>query len=167
MANFDRYSNLFFRDAGGVYHPAQLDTIVSTAKRCLDALFVREALFDSPQVVRDYLVMKLARLEHEVFGILYLDAQHRLLEYQEMFRGSVSQTSVYPREVVREALRLNAVAAIAVHNHPSSGLPEPSRADEALTSTLKTALALVDVRLLDHIVVGGGSTVSFAERGLL
>ena len=120
----------------------------------------------SPQSVKDYLTIKLAELEHEVFFTLWLDGQHRVIQFGSMFRGTLSQTSVYPREVVKEALRLNAGAVIFAHNHPS-GMPEPSRADEMLTKTLQEALALVDVKVLDHIIVGGTDTVSFAERGLI
>ncbi len=120
----------------------------------------------SPQIVKDFLTLNLAELEHEVFVALFLDGQHRVIKYTEMFRGTLSQTSVYPREVVKEALRLNAGAVIFAHNHPS-GMPEPSRADEMLTKTLKDALALVEVKVLDHIIVGGTTTVSFAERGLI
>ena len=120
----------------------------------------------NPQVVKDYLTIKLAELEHEVFAALFLDGQHRVIQYTEMFRGTLSQTSVYPREVVKEALRINAGAVIFAHNHPS-GMPEPSRADEMLTKTLQEALALVDVKVLDHIIVGGTTTVSFAEKGLI
>jgi DNA repair protein RadC len=101
-----------------------------------------------------------------VFAVLFLDGQHRLIQLEEMFRGTLTQTSVYPREVVRRALALNAGAVILAHNHPS-GLAEPSRADELLTQALKNALQLVDVRVLDHLVIGRGSVVSFAERGLL
>lgn len=120
----------------------------------------------SPQSVKDYLTIKLAELEHEVFFTLWLDGQHRVIQFGSMFRGTLSQTSVYPREVVKEALRLNAGAVIFAHNHPS-GMPEPSRADEMLTKTLQEALALVDVKVLDHIIVGGTTAVSFAERGLV
>ena len=123
-------------------------------------------MLSSPQVVRDFLQVKLGGLQHEVFAVLMLDAQHRVIEYVELFRGSVSQTSVYPREVVKESLARNAAALILVHNHPS-GVAEPSRADEFLTQTLKSALSLVDVRVLDHMVVAGTDLVSFAERGLL
>ena len=105
-------------------------------------------------------------LEHEVFCVVFLDAQHRVIELQQMFRGTVTQTSVYPREVVKASLALNAAAVILAHNHPS-GAAEPSRADEYLTQTLKTALQLVDVRVLDHLVVTANVVVSFAERGLL
>jgi DNA repair protein RadC len=123
-------------------------------------------VFDSPARVRDYLKLQLAQREHEVFAVLFLDAQHRLIRFDEMFRGTLAQTSVYPREVVRRALDLNAAAVILAHNHPS-GLAEPSRADEFLTQSLKSALQLVDVRVLDHLVVARAQVVSFAERGLL
>lgn len=120
----------------------------------------------SPSASRDFLTLKLAELPHEVFVCLWLDGQNRLIEYSELFRGTLTQTSIYPREVVKEALRHNAGAVIFAHNHPS-GLPEPSRADEALTMTLKQAIGLIDVKVLDHIIIGGMSKVSFAERGLL
>jgi len=123
-------------------------------------------VFDSPGRVKDFLGLKLGGLGYEVFAVLFLDAQHRLLRLEEMFQGTLTQTSVYPREVVRRALQLNAGAVVLAHNHPS-GLAEPSRADEYLTQTLKSALQLVDVRVLDHIVVGQGQVVSMAERGLV
>ena len=124
------------------------------------------AVFDSPQMVKDYLQLHLGGLQHEVFTVLFLDNQHRLISLDTLFTGTVSQTSVYPREVVKRALARNAAAVILAHNHPS-GVAEPSRADEHLTQALKSALALVDVRVLDHLVVGCGLVVSFAERGLL
>ena len=120
----------------------------------------------SPEIVKDYLRLKLADRAHEVFAVVFLDAQHRVIDVQEMFRGTLTQTSVYPREVVIEALKHNAAAVILCHNHPS-GCADPSRADETLTQTLKQALALVDVRVLDHFIVTRGSVVSFAERGLI
>lgn len=123
-------------------------------------------VFASPDAVRDYLRIHFSGREYESFMVLFLDSQNRLIMAEEMFRGTLTQTSVYPREIVKAALRENAASVIFSHNHPS-GLPEPSRADEALTQTLKAALALVDVRVLDHIIVGGSSTLSFAERGLL
>jgi DNA repair protein RadC len=126
----------------------------------------REGCFNSPTVVREYLAAHFAGLEYEVFVVLFLDAQNRLIEAMDMFRGTLTQTSVYPREVVREALIRNAASVILAHNHPS-GLAEPSRADELLTKSLQTALGLIDVRVLDHFVVGGAEAVSFAERGLL
>ena len=118
------------------------------------------------QSVKDYLALQLAGAPQEVFAVLFLDGQHRLIALREMFHGTLTQTSVYPREVVKAALALNAGAVILAHNHPS-GVAEPSRADEYLTQTLKSALALVDVRVLDHLIVGQGQVVSLAERGLL
>lgn len=122
---------------------------------------------DSPQKVRDLLRLRFGDLPHEVFGVVLLDSQHRVLDVVELFRGTLAQTSVYPREVVKLCLEANAAAVILVHNHPSGSL-EPSSADLALTETLKKALALVDVRVLDHFIVAGtASPLSFAERGLI
>lgn len=123
-------------------------------------------IMGSPQVVRDWLRLHCAGLEHEVFIVLFLDAQHHLLSAVEMFRGTLTHTSVYPREIVKAALERNAAAVALAHNHPSPSA-EPSRADEYLTKTVKEALALVDVRVIDHFVVAGDQVVSFAERGLI
>ncbi|WP_418319678.1 RadC family protein [Piscinibacter sakaiensis] len=123
-------------------------------------------LMSSPQSIRDWLRLLFSGLDHEVFVVLYLDAQHRLIDAVQMFRGTLTQTSVYPREIVKGALLANAAAAAFAHNHPS-GDATPSRADEHLTQTLKAALSLVDVRVLDHFVVARTTIVSFAERGLL
>jgi DNA repair protein RadC len=143
------------------------DEIIQQALRILEArLRHGNVTLNSPAAVRDYLRLKLAEYEREVFVALFLDAQQRLIECEEMFLGTLAQTSVYPREVVKAALRLNAAAVIFAHNHPS-GVAEPSRADEMLTTALKQALALVDVRTIDHFVVSGTATVSFAERGIL
>ena len=125
----------------------------------------RDAL-TSPSAVRDYLRLTLGGREHEVFVVVFLDAQHRVLLSDEMFRGTLTQTSVYPREVVKAALRANAAAVIFAHNHPS-GVAEPSQADELLTRQLKEALSLVDVKVLDHFIIAGRAALSFAERGLL
>lgn len=122
--------------------------------------------FTTPEASRDYLRLKLAEQEREVFACLFLDNRHRLLEYEEIFYGAIDGASVHPREVVKAALRHNAAAVILAHNHPS-GVDEPSRADEAITRRLKDALALVDIRVLDHIIVAGTDTMSFADRGLL
>jgi DNA repair protein RadC len=119
-----------------------------------------------PDAVRDYLRPKLAERPHEVCVVVFVDSQNRVLAVEEMFRGTLSQTSVYPREVVIEALNRNAAAVILCHNHPS-GTSSPSRADEALTQTLKSALALVDVRVLDHLIVTRSKVLSFAEEGFL
>ncbi len=145
---------------------AELAAVVELARRSLaEEARARDALA-SPQAVRDYLRLLLAARPHEVFVGLFLDSQNRLLAADELFRGTLAQTSVYPREVVKAALARNAAAMIFAHNHPS-GVAEPSRADELLTQALKQALALVDIRTLDHFVVAGGRLVSFAERGLL
>lgn len=145
---------------------AELAAVLELARRSMAGQLQQRALFDTPGRVKDYLRLALAQRPHEVFAVLFLDAQHQLLTMEEMFRGTLTQTSVYPREVVKRALALNAAAVVLAHNHPS-GAAEPSRADEFLTQSLKSALALVDVRVLDHLVVGHADVVSFAERGLL
>jgi DNA repair protein RadC len=145
---------------------SELAAVFELARRALAAELTERPVFDAPDKVRQYLQLHLAGLPHELFAVLFLDHQHRLIEMKPMFRGTLAQTSVYPREVVKEALALNAGAVVLAHNHPS-GTAEPSRADEFLTRTLKSALALVDVRVLDHLVVGHGQVVSLAERGLL
>ncbi|OGA38699.1 MAG: hypothetical protein A3G24_27970 [Betaproteobacteria bacterium RIFCSPLOWO2_12_FULL_62_13] len=144
----------------------QLQAVLEMARRSLREQIARGAALGSPQAVRDYLRLKLQDRPHEVFVGVFLDAQNHVLAVEELFRGTLTQTSVYPREVVKRALHHNAAALIFAHNHPS-GVAEPSRADEALTQALKQALALVDVKVLDHFVVGGGAAMSFAERGLL
>ena len=131
----------------------------------IEVMRQRDAL-SSPASVRDYLRMTLAGRDYEVFMVLFLDAQNRIIASEEMFRGTLTQTSVYPREVVKRSLAHNAGAVILAHNHPS-GVGEPSRADELLTQSLKQALALVDVKVLDHFVIAGSGVMSFAERGLL
>ena len=159
-------SVLLVRDVAGDYRPADAGEVLQAAQRLLGRQLQGREVLSSPQVVRDFLRVKLGALEHEVFSVLMLDAQNRLIEYVELFRGTVTQASVYPREVVKESLARNAAALVLVHNHPS-GVDEPSRADEHLTQTLKAALALVDVRVLDHLIVAGNDVLSFAERGLL
>ena len=145
---------------------AQLVAILELARRSLgEELGTRSAL-TSPQSVRDFLRLTLGAREHEVFVALFLDAQHRVIVAEELFRGTLTQTSVYPREIVKAALKVNAAAVIFAHNHPS-GVAEPSQADELLTRQLKEALAMVDVKVLDHFLVAGRATLSFAERGLL
>jgi len=145
---------------------AEVAAVLELARRAVLEQLSQRPVFETPAQVKHYVQLQLGALAHEVFAVLFLDAQHRLLHYEEMFRGSLTQTSVYPREVVKRGLELNAAALIFAHNHPS-GRAEPSRADEHLTQTLKSALALVDVRVLDHLVVGRGAVISFAERGLL
>ena len=142
------------------------DYCIARALQALAARTAPGATLSQPSDVRDYLRMRLGPVEHEVFVVVFLTSQHRVIAVEEMFRGTLSQTSVYPREVVKAALAHNAGAVILAHNHPS-GVAEPSRADEHLTQSLKAALALVDVRVIDHFVLASGGAVSFAERGLL
>ncbi|OHC66684.1 MAG: hypothetical protein A2045_05190 [Rhodocyclales bacterium GWA2_65_20] len=145
----------------------QLAAVLELARRALVEEVRSRDLLSSPAAVRDWLRLQLAALPHEVFCALWLDSQNHLIAFEELFRGTLAQTSVYPREVVKRALACNAAAVVFAHNHPS-GAAEPSRADEALTLALKQALALVDVKVLDHFVVAGhASPLSFAERGLL
>jgi DNA repair protein RadC len=146
---------------------ARESAIIAEALSILEGRMRKNAvLLSSPADCKKFLQLKLAPLPHEVFSVLFLDTQNRLIAFEEMFRGTLNQTSVYPREVVLSALRHNASAVVLSHNHPS-GNPEPSRADEALTQTLKAALALVDVRVLDHIVVCADSCTSMAEKGMV
>ena len=145
---------------------AQMLAAMELARRSLREEIETRGALNSPREVRDYLRLALARADREIFIVLMLDAQHRVLATEELFQGTLTQTSVYPREVVKAALARNAAAVIFAHNHPS-GIAEPSHADELLTRSLKTALALVDVQVLDHFIVAGGRIMSFAERGLL
>jgi DNA repair protein RadC len=147
--------------------PAHEQAVIDAALAIL-ARRVREpgAVFDAPRAVREYVRLHLAKSERERFGVLFLDAQHALIAFEVLFEGTLSQASVYPREVVKRALQLNAAEVILTHNHPS-GSAEPSRADEYLTNCLQTALQCIDVRVLDHVVVGWPDVVSFAERGLI
>ncbi|ATM77382.1 hypothetical protein CRN79_16710 [Serratia fonticola] len=142
------------------------DLILQQAQTIIENRYIRGQQLLSVQEVRDYLMLRLAPLEHEVFGCVLLDNQQRILTYQELFRGTINGVNVYPREVVKLSLQYNAAALILVHNHPS-GEPEPSQADLAITKRLVSALELVDVRVLDHFIVAGTQTVSMAERGLL
>lgn len=157
---------LLVRDVQGQYRCATAEEVLAHARRFLAYRVRRGAAMTSPSVVKDYLRFQIGHLEHEVFGALMLDTQHRIIQFKVLFRGSVSQTSIYPREVVKEVLAVNAAAVLLAHNHPS-GSAEPSRADEFLTRTLKDSLSMVDVRVLDHLVVSATDIVSFAERGLL
>lgn len=145
---------------------AELLAVMEMARRALAQQLHEAPVFDSPAKVKDYLALELGGRAQEVFAVVFLDGQHRLLKLEVMFQGTLTQTSVYPREVVKRALALNAGAVVLAHNHPS-GVAEPSRADEFLTQTLKAALKLVDVRVLDHLIVGQGQVVSLAERGLV
>lgn len=140
--------------------------IIDLAHKIIARRFKKGDSLTSPELVVEYLKIKFAQLEHEVFYMLLLDNQHRVITGCDLFRGSLSAASVYPREVVKTALFYNAGAVIFAHNHPS-GVAEPSRADRAITSTLISALELIDVRVLDHLVIAGESHVSFAQRGLI
>jgi DNA repair protein RadC len=173
LARFGGVAALFAagRDAASVpgIGPARYAALAAAhelARRALAEDLARGDVLTSPEAVRDYLRLSLAARPFEVFVVLHLDSQHRLIAADELFRGTLAQTSVYPREVVKAALARNAAAVIFAHNHPS-GVAEPSRADELLTQSLKSALALVDIRTLDHFVVAGPRVVSFAERGML
>lgn len=154
--------------------PAIADSVLAHRLNVARELLLRDLreqmrggpVLSSPQILRDWLRLKLATLPYEVFSVLWLDNRNHLIEYDEMFRGTLSQTCVYPREVVKQALARNSAAAVLVHNHPS-GQATPSRADELLTQGLKSALNLVDVRVVDHFIVAGDEVVSFAEIGLI
>ncbi|MFZ5519782.1 MAG: RadC family protein [Pseudomonadota bacterium] len=174
LQRFDGVAGLLRADAGdlkavkglGPAKRAELAAVMELARRALASPLKARPVFQSPQDVKHYAQARLGGLPHEVFAVLFLDAQHRLIVCEELFRGTLTQTSVYPREVVKRALAHNAGAVILAHNHPS-GVAEPSRADEHLTQQLRGALAMVDVRVLDHLVVGHGEVTSLAERGLM
>ncbi|WP_017939689.1 RadC family protein [Zestomonas thermotolerans] len=160
LATFSRHLGL------GAAKYAQLQAVLEMARRHLAERLRRESALESPQAVRDYLKACLRHEPHEVFGCLFLDARHRVLAFEVLFRGTVDGASVYPRQVIRRALHHNAAALILTHNHPS-GVAEPSQADLQLTRRLKELLAQIDVRLLDHFVVGDGEPQSMAELGWL
>jgi DNA repair protein RadC len=145
---------------------AQMQAFAEMTRRSLVETLVEQPVFASPDVVRDYLKLAIGGKPHEVFMALFVDAQHRLLAAEELFRGTLAQTSVHPREVVKRALAVNAAAVVFAHNHPS-GVAEPSRADEILTTVLTNALALVDIRTLDHFIVAGQRIYAFSEHGKL
>ncbi|HSU64973.1 MAG TPA: DNA repair protein RadC [Burkholderiales bacterium] len=150
----------------GAAKRAQFAAAIELARRSIEEKLQSGAALTSPGAVRDYLRLALGGKPHEVFVCIWLDAQHRVIKFDEPFRGTLTQTSVYPREIVKAALKANAAAVIFAHNHPS-GAAQPSQADELLTRNLKEALALVDVKVLDHFIVAGNHALSFAERGLL
>ena len=145
---------------------AQFAAAVELARRSLQEKMKENSALTSPGAVRDYLRLALSRREQEVFVCIWLDAQHKVIQIEQAFTGTLTQTSVYPREIVKKALERNAAAVIFAHNHPS-GVAQPSQADELLTRNLKEALALVDVKVLDHFIIAGNQAISFAERGLL
>jgi DNA repair protein RadC len=150
----------------GTARYATLQAVLELARRHYQELMQSGPALLNPQATRDYLHMRLRDLPHEVFCCLYLDNRHRVIAFEELFRGTLDGANVHPREVVKQALAHNAAALILAHNHPS-GVAEPSQADELITRRLKDALALVDIRVLDHLIVGDGRCESFAERGLL
>ena len=145
---------------------AEIAAVMELARRSLQRELSTRPVFDAPQRVKDYLRMQIGGRSHEVFVVMFLDAKSQLIRLEEMFRGTLTHTAVYPREVVKRALELGAAGVVLAHNHPS-GAAEPSRADELLTQTLIKALQLVDIRVLDHMVVGEVDVISFAERGML
>lgn len=159
------FNALLVQEETDRYRLASGEEIISATMSEMQRRFRRGAAMISPNATRDYLQLKLARREHEVFTVLWLDNRHRVLRFEELFRGTIDGASVHPREVVKSALHENAAACIFAHNHPS-GVAEPSQADRRITERLKDALALVDVRVLDHIIVAE-NTYSFAEMGLL
>jgi DNA repair protein RadC len=155
-----------FRDCGVELSAHEKQTLREAFKILKRALRTPGAALTSPELVSDYMKLNIATRPHEVFVVLFLDNQNRLIDTQEMFRGTINAASVYPREIVKEALRLNAAACILAHNHPS-GIAEPSVADLDITKKVKQALELIEVRVLDHFIIGGISHTSFAERGLM
>lgn len=157
---------LFVGETGGAYRAASHLEVAEAARAMAGKLLKRGTALESPRAAQAYLQASLGSLPHECFTILWLDNRHRLIKAQELFRGTLDGATVHPREVVKEALAHNAAACILSHNHPS-GVPDPSQADELITRRLKESLALVDVRVLDHLIVAGDQVVSFAERGLL
>ncbi len=151
---------------GGTAKRSQLMAVLELARRAMHQQLRERPAFESPQAVKEYLQLQLAHHPHEVFAVMFLDNRHRLQALEELFRGTLTQTSVYPREVVLRALHHQAAAVVLAHNHPS-GHVLPSPADEALTQMLRAALGLVDVRVIDHVIVGPGQALSMAERGWL
>lgn len=154
---------------GGLYRfrrPVSEQELLGFAVNLVEERYYRTEALSNPEASKQFLLLKLGSEEREVFGVVFLDSQHRVLAFEPMFLGSISSATVYPREVVKRCLTLNAAAVVLAHNHPS-GIPEPSAADRAITDRIVQALELIEVRVLDHIVVGGGRTASFAERGWL
>jgi DNA repair protein RadC len=158
--------NLFTLSADGAVVPASSETILIAARQVLAHRVRRGASLQSPQKTGEYLTARLGHLDYEVFGLILLDKRHRVIECIDLFRGTIDGASVHPREVVKLALQKSAAACIVYHNHPS-GVQEPSQADELITARVKEALALIDVRLIDHLILAGSNVLSFAERGVL
>jgi DNA repair protein RadC len=162
----EKFEQLWIHDQQSGTRLASSEEILKAARDVMNRKVRRGTSMSSPQLVQDFLAVKLGNLEHEMFCVLFLDKRHRLIEYVELFRGTIDGASVHPREVVKLALAKNAAAVVLAHPHPS-GIAEPSHADELITSRLRDALSLVEIRVLDHVIVAGGSVVSFAQRGLL
>jgi DNA repair protein RadC len=158
--------NLYVQGADGTLKPASTEQILAAAHRVLAHRVRRGASLTSPQKVREYLTVRLGHLDYEMFGVILTDRRHRVIEYVELFRGTIDGASVHPREIVKLALDKGAAACLLVHNHPSA-VNEPSHADEFITTRVRDALALIDVRTLDHLIVGAGGVLSMAEKGLL
>jgi DNA repair protein RadC len=162
----ETFSTNFVRDDASGLASVPDSEIIEAALRILSKRMSRGSLLASPRAARDYLTLRFGAVEHEVFSVLYLTKRHQVIACEELFRGTIDGASVHPRIIVKQALRYNAAALIISHNHPS-GIAEPSQADELITQRIKEALALVDIRLIDHIIVGNGASVSLAERGLV
>jgi DNA repair protein RadC len=150
----------------GTAKRAEIAAVMELARRSMQQQLKQQSVFTSAVAVKEFLRLQLNALDHEVFGVMFLNNRHQLLQWEVMFKGTLTQTSVYPREIVKRTLQLNAAALILAHNHPS-GSPDPSSSDLSLTQTIQSAMQLIDVRLLDHIIVAGDNVISFAERGLL
>lgn len=156
-----------YTKTGDQFEAATPDMICDAAREiAAQSLRTSRPVLSSPRAARDFLILQFAGLEHEVFGVIYMDTRHRAIAFEALFRGTIDGSSVHPREVVKAALKHNAAAVIFAHNHPS-GIVEQSQADELITTRLRDALALIDIRVLDHVIVGGNQTMSFAERGLI
>jgi len=158
--------NLFVRGADGAVEPASSQEILAAARQVLAHRVRRGAALTSPHKVREYLSMRLGFLDYEIFAVILLDRRHRVIEYVELFRGTIDGASVHPREIVKLALEKGASACLLIHNHPS-GVADQSQADELITTRLVQGLALIDVRVLDHWIIGAGDVLSFAEKGLM
>jgi DNA repair protein RadC len=161
-----RFSSGLVLEVRGAYGAVSDDDVIAAALRIVSRRVVTTDVLSSPRATREYLALRFAGLEHEVFGCIFVNSRNRVIAFEELFRGTIDGASVHPREVAKRALHHNCAAVILAHNHPS-GVAEPSQADELITVRLKEALALLDVRVLDHLVVGGETVTSFAERGLL
>ncbi|BBL36006.1 hypothetical protein Nstercoris_02285 (plasmid) [Nitrosomonas stercoris] len=159
-------TTLYVKDPKGQYVVASDEMIYMATRVAIERKYPQRTVINEPEIAADYFKNKLNGFEHEVFSIIFLDSQNKLIAYREMFNGTLTCASVYPREVVKAAISYNAAAVILAHNHPS-GQPEPSKADEEITKCLKEALDLIDVRVLDHIIVGGNTTKSMAAMGLI